>query len=39
MTAYLPVYTNYQAAMQEHPNVPIYLMSLVDFKRTLGMPI
>ena len=39
MTAYLPIYTNYQTAMQEHPNSQIYLMSLIDFKRKLGMPI
>tara|TARA_R110002020_G_scaffold199206_2_gene400620 strand:- start:340 stop:603 length:264 start_codon:yes stop_codon:yes gene_type:complete len=38
-TAYLPVYLNYQTAMQEHPNVPIYVLSLVDFKRKLGMLI
>ena len=39
MTAYLPVYTNYQTALKEHPDTPIYLMSFVDFKRQLGMPI
>ena len=39
MTAYLPIYTNYQAAMQDYPDCPIYLMSLVEFKRELGMPI
>jgi|AP95_1055475.scaffolds.fasta_scaffold216632_1 hypothetical protein len=39
MTAYLPIYTNYQTAMQAYPDVPIYLMSLVEFKRELGVPI
>ena len=39
MTAYLPIYTNYQTALKEHPDTPIYVMSLVDFKRQLGMPI
>ena len=39
MTAYLPVYTNYQTALKEHPDTPIYLMSFDDFKRQLGMPI
>ena len=39
MTAYLPVYTNYQQAMAEHPNSHIYVMSLIEFKRELGMPI
>lgn len=39
MQAYLPVYTNYQAAMQEYPNAHIYVMSLVDFKHKLGLPI
>ena len=39
MTAYLPIYTNYQTALKEHPDTPIYVMSLIDFKRQLGMPI
>lgn len=39
MTAYIPIYTNYQAALQDHPNEHIYLMSLIDFKRELGLPI
>jgi hypothetical protein len=39
MTAYLPIYTNYQAALQDYPNCPIYLMNFVDFKRELGVPI
>jgi len=39
MTAYLPIYTNYQAALQDYPNCPIHVMSLVDFKRELGIPI
>jgi len=39
ITAYLPIYTDYQIALQENPNCPIYVMSLVDFKRRLGMPI
>ena len=38
MTAYLPVYTNYQQAMTEHPNSHIYVMSLVEFKEELGIP-
>ena len=39
MTAYLPIYTNYQAALKEYPNTSIYVMSLTDYKRQLGMPI
>ena len=38
MTAYLPVYTNYQQAMADHPNSHIYVMSLVEFKEELGVP-
>ena len=38
MTAYLPVYTNYQQAMADHPNSHIYVMSLVEFKEELGIP-
>jgi len=37
MTAYLPIYTNYQAAMQDYPDCPIYLISLVDLKHELGV--
>ena len=39
MTAYLPVYTNYQQAMADHPNSHIYVMSLIEFKEELGIPI
>ena len=39
MTAYLPIYTNYQTALQDYPNCPIYLLNFVDFKRELGVPI
>ena len=39
MTAYLPIYTNYQTALQDYPNCPIYLMNFVDFKHELGVPI
>ena len=39
MTAYIPIYTNYQAALQDHPNEHIYLMSLINFKHELGLPI
>ena len=38
MTAYLPVYTNYQQAMADHPNSHIYVLSLVEFKEELGIP-
>ena len=38
MTAYLPVYTNYQQAMADHPNSHIYVMSLIEFKQELGIP-
>ena len=38
MTAYLPVYTNYQQAMADHPNSHIYVMSLIKFKQELGIP-
>ena len=39
VTAYLPIYTTYQAAIQDYPNCQIFMMSLVDLKRELGMPI
>jgi hypothetical protein len=39
MTAYLPIYTNYQAALQDYPHCPIHVMSFVDFKRELRVPI
>ncbi len=39
MTAYLPIYATYQAAIQDYPNCQIFMMSLVDLKRELGMPI
>jgi len=38
MTAYLPIYTNYQQAIIDHPNAHIYVMSLVEFKEELGIP-
>ena len=39
MTGYLPIYTNYQQAMKEHPNSHIYVMSLIEFKKELGIPM
>ena len=39
MTAYLPIYINYQAALQDYPHAPIHVMSFVDFKRELGVNI
>ena len=39
MTAYLPIYTNYQQATAEHPHSHIYVMSLIEFKQQLGIPM
>jgi len=39
MTAYLPIYTDYQAALQDYPHTPIHVMSFVNFKRELGVNI
>ena len=39
IVGYLPIYTNYQQAMKEHPNSHIYVMSLIEFKKELGIPM
>jgi len=39
VTAYLPIYTNYQDALREYPNVPIHVMSFLEFKNTPRLPI
>jgi hypothetical protein len=39
VTAYLPIYTNYQDALREYPNFPIYVMSSLEFKNKPRLPI
>ena len=39
VTAYLPIYTNYQDALREYPNHPIHIMSASEFKNKLRLPI
>lgn len=33
VVGYLPVYNNYQAALQAYPNCPIYVMDMTDYKK------
>ena len=37
IVGYLPIYRNYQQAMQEHPNSHIYVMDLTKYKREIGL--
>ena len=39
VTAYLPIYTNYQDALREYPNSPIHVMSSLEFKNKPRLPI
>ena len=39
VTAYLPIYTNYQDALREYPNFPIHVMSSSEFKSKPRLPI
>jgi hypothetical protein len=38
MMVYLPIYTSYQAAIQDYPHCQIFVMSLVELKRELEIP-
>jgi len=37
VVGYLPIYRNYQEAMQEHPNSHIYVMDLTEYKKEIGL--
>ena len=39
VTAYLPIYTNYQDALREYPNFPIHIMSFLEFNDKPRLPI
>jgi len=37
IVGYLPIYRNYQQAIQDHPNSHIYVMDLTEYKREIGL--
>jgi len=37
IVGYLPIYRNYQQAIQDHPNSHIYVMDLTEYKRKIGL--
>ena len=37
IVGYLPIYINYQQAMQDHPNSHIYVMDLTEYNREIGL--
>ena len=39
VTAYLPIFMNYQDALREYPNFPIHVMSSSEFKSKPSLPI
>jgi len=37
IVGYLPIYRNYQQAVQDHPNSHIYVMDLTEYKKEIGL--
>jgi len=37
IVGYLPIFRNYQEALQEYPNSHIYVMDLTEYKKELGL--